>query len=66
MYYQNPLFLVKTLISTKQDKNEKLVNNINDRLIDLRSHINRKEIPENKNLKNVVSIVENILGFNKQ
>ena len=28
--YQNPLFLVKDLISAKQNKNEKLVNNINN------------------------------------
>ena len=34
--YQNPLRLVKDLISTKQDKNEKIVSNNNDRLIDLR------------------------------
>ena len=32
--YQNPLFLVKDLISAEQDRNEKLVNNINDGLID--------------------------------
>ena len=57
---------VKDLISTKQNKNEKYVNNINNRLIDLRNDINRKEIPENENPKNAVDIVENILDFNKQ
>ena len=31
--YQNPLFLVKDLIRAKQNKNEKLVNNINNGLI---------------------------------
>ena len=40
--YQNPLFLVRELISAEQDKNEKLVNNINDGLIDLRNSVNRK------------------------
>ena len=40
--YQNPLFLVRDLISAEQDKNEKLVNNINDGLIDLRNSVNRK------------------------
>ena len=40
--YQNPLFLVKDLISAEQDRNEKLVNNINDGLIDLRNSVNRK------------------------
>ena len=64
--YLNPLFLAKDLISAEQNKNEKLVNNINNGLIDLRSDINRKEIPENENLEKVVDIVEKILYFNKQ
>ena len=64
--YQNPLFLVKYLISAKQDKNEKLVNNINNGLIDSRNDINRKEIPENGNPKKAVDIAEKILDFNKQ
>ena len=33
--YQNSSFLVKDLISSKQNKNEKLVNNINNWMIDL-------------------------------
>ena len=41
--YQNSLFLVKNLTSKKQDKNETLVNNINDGLIDLRNAVNRKK-----------------------
>ena len=40
--YQNPSFLEKDLISAKQNKNEKLVNNINNGLINLRNDINRK------------------------
>ena len=64
--YQNPSFLVKDLISAKQNKNEKLVNIINNRLIDLRNGINRKEIPENENWKKVVNIIEKIPKFNKQ
>ena len=64
--YQNTLFLVKYLISAKQDMYEKLVNNINDVLIVLRNDINRKEIPENENLNKVVTIVGKILDFNKQ
>ena len=64
--YQNPSFLVKDLISAKQNKNEKLVNNINNGLIDLRNDINRKEIPENKNPNKVADIVEKILNFNKE
>ena len=64
--YQNPSFLVKDLISAKQNKNEELVNNINNGLIDLRNDINRKEIPENKNPNKVADIVEKILNFNKE
>ena len=56
--YQNPLLFVKDLILAKQDKNEKLLNNINNGLIDLRNAIIRKEIPENENPKNVVNIIE--------
>ena len=64
--YQNLPFLVKDLTITKQNKNEKLVNNISNGLIDLRNDINRKEIPENENPEKVVDIVETILDFNKQ
>ena len=64
--YQNPSLLVKELISTKQNKNEKIVNNINNGLIDKRNDINRREISESKNPKKVVDIVEKVLEFNKQ
>ena len=45
---QNPLFLIKGSISAKQYKNEKILNNINDRLTCLRNNINRKEMPKMK------------------
>ena len=64
--YQNPLFLVKNLISAKEDKNEKIVSNINDGLIDLRNDIYRKKIAENGNLKKEVDIVEKNLDFTKE
>ena len=35
-------------------------------MIDLRNDINRKDIPENENLKKVVDIVEEIIDCNKQ
>ena len=35
-------------------------------MIDLRNVINRKKIPENENLKQVVDIVKKIIDFNKQ
>ena len=63
--YQNPLLLVKDLIGAKQNKNEKLVNNIKNGLTDLRRDINRKEILENRNPKKVVDTVEEILDFDK-
>ena len=44
--YQNPLFLARDLIRATQPKNEQLVNNINDRLINLRNTFNKKEIHE--------------------
>ena len=64
--FQNPPFLVKDLIRAKQNRNEKLVNNIKNGLTDLRRDINRKEILENRNPKKVVDIVEEILDFDKQ
>ena len=66
MKYRNPCFLLKDLISAKQSKNKKLVNNINNRSIDLRNNINRKEVPGNENPKKVADIVEKILEFNNQ
>ena len=59
--YQNPLLLEKDLIRATETKNEQLVNNVNDGLIDLRSIIIRKEIPENKNPNKIVDIAEKIL-----
>ena len=47
-------------------KNEQLINNINDRLIDLRTAITRKEIPGNENPNKAVDIVDKILDFSKQ
>lgn len=38
----------------------------NESLIDLRSSVNNKEIPQNENSNKVINIVENILHFNKQ
>ena len=61
--YENPSFLVRDLISATQNKNEKLVNNINNGLIDLRNEIKNRE---NENPEKVADILENILDFNKQ
>ena len=37
------MLLIKDLISAKQNKNEQLVNNFNNELIDLRNDFNRKK-----------------------
>ena len=49
-----------------QAKNEKLVNNINDILIDLINTIIRKNIPENENPEKIITIVKKFLNFNNQ
>ena len=65
MKYFSIVLCIFRLFCVKQNKNEKLLNNINNGLIDLRSDINRKEIPENENPNKVTDIVEKILDFNK-
>ena len=59
--YQNPSCLVNILTYAKRSKNEKIVNNNNNELIDLRNNINRNsyscyiyiyiKVPENENPK---------------
>ena len=60
------MFLIKVLYEDNQNKKDKIVKNINESLINLRSSINSKEIPETENLKKIVNIVEKIMDFNKQ
>ena len=47
-------------------KMEKIVNHINETLIDLRNAFNKKKILEDENPDKVIDIVEEILNFNKQ
>ena len=50
--YQSLSFLEKDLLEAKQAKNEQLVNNINDTLIDLRNvFIRKKKSVKRKSLK---------------
>ena len=50
--YQSLSFLEKDLLEAKQAKNEQLVNNINDTLIDLRNvFIRKKKSIKRKSLK---------------
>ena len=41
-----------------QAKNEQLVNNINDKMIDLRNAIIKIEVPENENPNKIVDILK--------
>ena len=60
--YQNPSYLLKDLYYADKTENKKIVNNVNNALIDLRNAVNKKEIPSNKNPEKVVDIVEEILN----
>ena len=57
---------MKYLLEADQAKNEELVNNINDGLIDLRNAIIKTKLPENKNPNKIIDVVEKILDFNSQ
>ena len=64
--YQNPSFLAKDLIRSMQAKNEKLVNNVNDRLMDLRTILLEKKFLKIKTPKKKVDILKKIHDFSKQ
>ena len=56
--YQSPSFLVKNLLKAKQTKNELILNEVNDALIDLKNVISRSETPENENPNEIINFVE--------
>ena len=56
--YHIPLFSVKDLYKGNQNINEKIANQINDSLIELRNSVIRKKNPENKNRNKVINIVK--------
>ena len=41
--YQNPSFLIKDIYNANQTRNEQIVNQVNDALIDLRNTVKKKE-----------------------
>ena len=54
-----PHFLWKIIrYEDNQNKNDNVVENINESLINLRNYINSKEIPEKENPKKIVDIVK--------
>ena len=63
---QNPTYLLNDLYETDKAKNEKIVNHVNDALIDLRNAINRKQIPENENACKVIGVIEETFNFNNK
>ena len=60
------LHRANVLYDNDEIKNDEIIKNINNRLIELRNSINSKEIPENENPKKVVNIVEKIIDFSKK
>ena len=58
--------MVKDLCGVNQAKNELIVNQVNDALIDLRNTINKKIIPENEYPDKVIDVAKKILDFHKQ
>ena len=64
--HHNPSFLAKYKYKYNQAKNEQIVNQVNDALIDLRNAVNKNSIPENENPDEVIDIVEKNFNFNKQ
>ena len=62
--YQSPSFLAKDLHKASQARNEQIVNQVNDALIDLWNAVDKKEIAENENPDKGINIVEKIFDFN--
>ena len=58
--------MLRDLYNSSRSINEKIVNRVNNVLIDLSNAVNRTEISENENPDKIVDIVEEILKFNKQ
>ena len=64
--HQTPSYLTKDLYDSDEIKNDEIIKNINNGLIELRNSIKSKEIPENENPKILVNIVEKNIDFNKR
>ena len=62
--YQSPSFLAKDLHKASQARNEQIVNQVNDALIDLWNAVDKKEIAENENPDKGINIAEKIFDFN--
>ena len=66
MKNQNPTFLLKDLYEANKTRNEKVVNHVNDGLVNVKNAISRKETTENEKPHEVINIVEKIIEFNEK
>ena len=64
--YHNPSFIAKDLYKVNQAKIERMVNQINDALVNLRYAVNKKTIAENKDPNKLIDLLEKKKEFNKQ
>ena len=51
LFYRSPSYLAKSLYDSEDIKNDRIIKNINELLINLKNSINSEEIPENENPK---------------
>ena len=58
--------MAQELYNENQNKNDKIVKNINVSLIKLKKDINIKNVPENENSNKIVDIIKKIENLNKQ
>ena len=56
--YHNPSFIAKDLYKVNQAKIERMVNQINDALVNLRYAVNKKTIAENKDPNKLIDLLE--------
>ena len=64
--YQNSSFLLKDLYCAGKNRNKKIVNNVNNALIELRSAVNRTKTLSSENPEKVIDIVAENFNFYKQ
>ena len=62
--YHYPSFLVKDLYEDNENKNDKVLKNIKESLINLRNSNNSKTNSETENQKQIVSTTEKVLLSN--
>lgn len=61
--YHNPSFIAKDLYKVNQAKIQRMVNQINDALVDFRYAVNKKTIAENKDPNKLIDLLEKKNGI---